>query len=267
VKDPRTGEPTGLLRQGAIDLVARRLPAPAREDRLAALRAAVEDAHRRGVTSVQDIGATVADLELYDVLRRDQQLRLRVYAALRGAPDMTDEELDALEEVRQRYGDDPLFKTGAITLIADVDTEADLRDIVSELDERGWQVIIQAIGDSAVRIAREAVEYATGQNAAPERGRRHRVELVDDAVSEAGVQLAVTENASLTHTLDTYTREAAWASFDEHRKGSLERDMLADIVILTHDIFTSPSRVADADVAVTIFDGRVVYTRPTDANE
>ena len=48
------------------------------------------------------------------------------------------------------------------------------------------------------------------------------------------------ERLTLRQAIDAYTRDAAWASFDEHRKGSLERDMLADIVVLTKDIFALP---------------------------
>jgi len=72
------------------------------------------------------------------------------------------------------------------------------------------------------------------------------------------------ERLSLRQAIDAYTRDAAWASYDEHRKGSLERDMLADIVVLSQDIFSvSPARLAETEVVVTIFDGRVVYRRST----
>jgi predicted amidohydrolase YtcJ len=37
--------------------------------------------------------------------------------------------------------------------------------------------------------------------------------------------------------------------------------MLADLVVLTEDIFESPSALASAKVAVTIFDGKIVYRR------
>jgi predicted amidohydrolase YtcJ len=38
--------------------------------------------------------------------------------------------------------------------------------------------------------------------------------------------------------------------------------MLADIVILSNDIFEDPAeRLKDATVAVTIFDGKIVYQR------
>jgi predicted amidohydrolase YtcJ len=268
VKDPRTGEPTGVLVDEAMTLVTRVLPAPTRDERTAALHAAIEDAHRRGVTSVQDLSASVSDLDLYDTVRKDKKLDLRVYAALPGHVEMTDAELDALDAVRTKYADDPLLKTGAITLIADDDTDDELREIVKELDDRGWQVIIQAIGAGAVRMAKDAVDYAAGRNQEPERDRRHRVEQAraDDPVE--GVQLAVTAKRPLARAVDDVTREAAWASFDEHRKGTIERDMLADLVILTSDIFAADAeRPVDVDVAATIFDGRVVYTRPTESND
>jgi predicted amidohydrolase YtcJ len=270
VKDVRSGEPTGVLKQEAIELVSRLLPPATREHRMAALRTAVDDAHRRGITSVQDISASPEDLALYDELRKAGNLDVRVYAALRARLDMTEAELDTFEALREQYADDPVFKTGAITLVTDSEDGEVLRDVVAALDARGWQVIIQAIGERAVRMAMDAVEYASGKNPAPDRGRRHRVEAAANSGDEPGqgVQFATSEKRTLSQAVDAYTREAAWASFDEHRKGSLERDMLADLVILTQDIFAAPTaRLADPDVAITIFDGRVVYTRSTDTNE
>ncbi|OFW11707.1 MAG: hypothetical protein A3H96_03295 [Acidobacteria bacterium RIFCSPLOWO2_02_FULL_67_36] len=70
------------------------------------------------------------------------------------------------------------------------------------------------------------------------------------------------ERLTLESAIDAYTSGAAYASFDEQRKGSLEAGMLADLVVLSQDIFTAPrSRLASTEVAVTIFDGKVVYRR------
>ena len=70
------------------------------------------------------------------------------------------------------------------------------------------------------------------------------------------------ERLALRKAIDAYTRDGAWASFDEQRKGTLTRDMLADIVVLTDDIFSGPaSRLTTTEVAVTIVDGKVVYRR------
>ena len=42
--------------------------------------------------------------------------------------------------------------------------------------------------------------------------------------------------------------------------------MLADIVILSNDIFqSSPESLKDTEVTVTIFDGKIVYKRPAPA--
>jgi predicted amidohydrolase YtcJ len=315
VRDPRTGEPTGVLRGAAMSLVSDLVPPPTRKEREAALRAAIKHAHRRGVTSVLHAGASADDLELYHQLRRANDLEVRVYAALAGRIDLTAAELDTLDLLRAKFDDDPVFKAGGITLVADaaVPPQA-LAEMVAELDERGWQVIIEAIGDEAVRVALDAIEFAmgrNGENGTAERGRRHRIEHAEPAdvidavrfeklgvvtamqpqVGDAdalqdpvlGVHAGVNrtlpdgvaaagwvpaERMTLSEAIDAYTRDPAWASFDEHRKGTLARDMLADLVILTRDIFSlAPSRLAEADVAVTIFAGKVVYSRSTGSND
>ena len=64
----------------------------------------------------------------------------------------------------------------------------------------------------------------------------------------------------LAAAIDAYTSGAAYAYLDEQRKGTLAPGMLADLVLLSTDVFAlPPSRFLDAKVAVTIFDGQVVY--------
>ena len=375
VKDPRSGEPSGVLKETAMALMTPVLPQPDRGDQLAALRAAITEAHRRGVTSVQDAGIAIEDFALYDELRRQGALDLRVYAALSARADVSAEDLERFEELRAKYANDPVFKTGAIKLVVDGTIEshtgalqdpysnrlhergeprareADLNRLVTELDRRGWQVMIHAAGDRAVDMALDAFEYAATQNPSASRPRRHRIEHVetidpDDiarfgklgviasmqpqrgapdpsliglwtdnvgteraerawaygSIARAGGDIAFgsdwpvvamnpllglhvavnrttpdgepdggwlpAERLTLRDALDAYTRNAAWASFDEHRKGTLARDMLADIVVLSKDLFTLPaSRLAEATVEVTIFDGKVVYQRPSDSDD
>jgi predicted amidohydrolase YtcJ len=70
------------------------------------------------------------------------------------------------------------------------------------------------------------------------------------------------ERLTIRQAIQGYTRDAAWASFDEQRKGTLTRDMLADIVVLSEDIFSGPpSKLTAAEVVVTIADGKVVFRR------
>ena len=373
VKDSR-GEPTGALKEAAMALMTLAAPQPTEEDRLAAARAAIDEAHRFGITSVQDAGGGAGDLDLFDRLRKRKELTLRVYQALRADATLTEANLDELEQVRTRFADDPVLKTGAIKLIADGVIEShtaamlepyanrpaikgdarftpeQLNKVVAMLDKRGWQIMTHAIGDAAVRMSLDAYQSAAKANPAPERGRRHRIEhieTIDPAdvprfgklgvvasfqpvhatpsptpgdvwsvnIGEArasrgwmwnsiarsggrlafgsdwpvmtidplkGLHVAVTrttqdglpeggwipgERLPLRRAIDAYTRDAAWASFDELRKGVLARDMLADIVVLTDDIFSGPaSRLTTTEVAVTIADGKVVYRRDPPEN-
>jgi predicted amidohydrolase YtcJ len=76
------------------------------------------------------------------------------------------------------------------------------------------------------------------------------------------------ERLPLTTAIDAYTSGAAYASFDEQRKGTIAKGMLADIVVLTTDIFDAPpTRLLDAQVAVTIFDGKIVFDRAEETTE
>jgi predicted amidohydrolase YtcJ len=79
------------------------------------------------------------------------------------------------------------------------------------------------------------------------------------AVTRPGLQAP--EQLTLKSAINAWTSGAAWASFDEHRKGTIKPDMLADLVILSTDIFAGPARLAGADVVMTIFNGKVVYRR------
>lgn len=369
VKDPRTGEPTGALKEAAMALMSAAAPKPTDEDRLAAIRAGIDEAHRFGITSVQDAGAAASDLELFDQLRKRGDLTLRVYQALRADATLDAAGLEELERLRTRFADDPMLKTGAVKLIADGVIEShtaamlepyanratvkgdarftpeQLNKVIAMLDKAGWQVMTHAIGDAAVRMTLDAYANAAAANPAPERGRRHRIEHIetidpadiprfaklgviaamqpvhatpsptpgdvwsvnigDDrtahgwmwaSIAKAGGRLAFgsdwpvmtldplkglhvavtrttldglpsggwipTERLALRKAIDAYTRDGAWASFDEQRKGTLARDMLADIVVLTDDIFSGPaSRLTTTEVAVTIADGKVVYRR------
>ena len=78
VKDRRTGEPTGVLKDGAIELVTRVVPQPTRAEKLAALRAAIAEAHKLGMTSVQSVSATDEELELLNEIREQGELGVRV---------------------------------------------------------------------------------------------------------------------------------------------------------------------------------------------
>src|SRR5207249_9778230 len=79
VRDPKTGEPTGILKDAAMNFVDRVIPDATHEERLAAARAATDHAARLGVTSVQDMSAG-RDVGLYQTLLQRGELKTRIYA-------------------------------------------------------------------------------------------------------------------------------------------------------------------------------------------
>ncbi|MCA1560951.1 MAG: amidohydrolase, partial [Acidobacteria bacterium] len=368
-RDARSGDATGVLKESAMTLVDRLVPRPTSADRARALRAAIAEAHRYGVTSIQNVGTSAEDLDLYDELSRAGDLKVRVYAALSIPGTLSEEDAARIDATWKRYPDDPLLKTGAVEIpidggiashtaamlqpLEDGETSGtplvapdELNRTVRIVDARGWQVMTHAAGDRAVRMALNAYEHAVRSNAAPARGRRHRVEHVEATDAEdlgrfgslgviasmqpfqggpvpsnmetwartigserpsrgwayrtiaqrkgrlafgsdwpAGafnpmlaLHTAVNQTTvegtpvggwfpdqrlKLTTAVNAYTSGAAWASFDELRKGSITPGMLADLTVLSTDIFAAPPRaLATTRVALTVFDGKVVYRQP-----
>jgi len=77
-----------------------------------------------------------------------------------------------------------------------------------------------------------------------------------------GIFAAVTGSGSISvdQAVRAYTADAAFAEFQENVKGTIEPGKLADIVILSEDIFKiAPAKIREAKVLFTIVDGKVVY--------
>lgn len=210
VRDPRTGEPTGVLQESAQGLVSRLLPAPTDDERQALLDAATAKMHAAGVTSVQNALGTADEFAAYDRARRDGRLGLRVYSAVSPAglfsaeppPPITDAMVDEWDALRSRYTGDASFRLGMVKLFVDgvIEThtakliapyanrpdsgpsnytQEELTRVVTLLDRRGWQVMMHAVGDGAVRMALDAAAAATAANPVPARGRRHRIDHIE----------------------------------------------------------------------------------------
>ena len=79
VRDPQTGEPTGVLKDAAEDLVERVIPGKSFEENHAAALAATQHAARLGVTSLTDMSAN-ADVGLYQYMLDRGELKTRIYA-------------------------------------------------------------------------------------------------------------------------------------------------------------------------------------------
>jgi predicted amidohydrolase YtcJ len=86
----------------------------------------------------------------------------------------------------------------------------------------------------------------------------------------AGIHAAVTrlpwmeslpdQRQLLSDALLSYTLDAAYAEFQEEEKGQLKAGMLADMVLLSDDLFAiPPEALADVQPTLTMCDGRIVY--------
>ncbi|MDH5760259.1 MAG: amidohydrolase [Gemmatimonadota bacterium] len=71
------------------------------------------------------------------------------------------------------------------------------------------------------------------------------------------------ERLTMAEAITGYTRHAAWFTFEERTKGSLEPGKLADLVVLSDDLLTiDPERIMDVEVEMTVVGGKVLYRRP-----
>ncbi|MEU1529026.1 amidohydrolase [Streptomyces fagopyri] len=191
-----SGEPTGMLQEGAMRYVGRLAPPATPADRLAALLHAQRHLHALGITAWQDalVGSFVGmedPSDAYLAAAREGSLTARVVGALwwdraRGAEQIPElvERRTALSHGRFRATSvklmlDGVAENGSAALLDPyLDTcgcatanrgtsfidPARLPAYVTELDALGFQCHFHALGDRAVRDALDAVEAAREAN-------------------------------------------------------------------------------------------------------
>jgi predicted amidohydrolase YtcJ len=71
------------------------------------------------------------------------------------------------------------------------------------------------------------------------------------------------ERLSIEKAIELYTLGSAFAEFQEHIKGSIEQDKLADLILLSKNILSAPQAdILTTRVELTVFDGKIVYRSP-----
>ncbi|MET9434953.1 amidohydrolase family protein [Streptomyces sp. NPDC006551] len=199
------GTPSGMLQEGAVELVGRAAPRPTEEDLLDGLLRAQRLLHSYGITAWQDalLGAYGGHPDVSPAYRAAALrglLTARVNGSLWWDRDAGAEQIPHLVERREtlRSG---RFRADTVKIMQDgiaenhtaamsapykdscgcatsnsglsfVDPVA-LRGYVTELDALGFQVHFHALGDRAVREALDAVEAARSANGP--RGNRHHL--------------------------------------------------------------------------------------------
>jgi len=212
VERAEDGEPTGVLREECAWHFRDNYVRPTIEEMVEASREGIRIANSRGVTSVHDKDGWLGALEVWQELRAEDALTLRVWQSL------PHDHIDKLAElgVRSGLGDD-LIRIGYIKAFMDgtlgsgtarlldgsgvqITSREELEDIVRRAARGGLPVAVHAIGDLANREALDAFE-ATREEWQP-RGLRPRIEhaqlLAEEDVPRFA-QLGVAASVQFSH--------------------------------------------------------------------
>ncbi len=187
-RNARTGVPVGVLRDSAMDLVARHLPQPTAADLAAALKTALAEVRRFGITAYTEPGLAERHLEAYRDAEQAGRLTSRVLASLSPIAWETGkfgEEIYDLLAKRATY-QGKYLRAESVKVYIDgvIETRTsfmlkpytdgsnfppfypadDLALLYQKLDAMGLQIHTHAIGDAAIRLALDAYEHARQQN-------------------------------------------------------------------------------------------------------
>jgi len=193
LRDPRSGEPLGVVKDQALDVVGRAIPEPSPEDRDSALARALAHAESLGVTATAHMSASFADLASYRRLERAGRMTLRVALYL-----PIERWRDIADTVRRHGQGDDWVRIGGCKGYMDGSAgsrtayffqpyadsagyygllqhpEADMRAWIGGADSAGLQIAVHAIGDRANAIILAIYDSVARAHGA--RDRRFRVE-------------------------------------------------------------------------------------------
>ena len=190
------GEPTGVLKDAAMNFVYKVIPAPSEDEMIEAVKAAMKYAAENGVTSVQDMSAAPEVLAVYQRLLKQDELTVRIS----GHQPLAEWQRLARVGLKAGFGNDKL-QVGALKGFADgslgsttalffapylddpktaglpsdeMFPESKMRERILGADKAGLQVAVHAIGDKANQTILDFFAAAEKQNGA--RDRRFRIE-------------------------------------------------------------------------------------------
>lgn len=194
VKDPKTGEPTGVLKDNAMNFIYNIIPSATSQENYDAALAALEEAKRLGITSVQDITFEDA-LTTFKKLKEEGKLTCRIFTRW----PISDYKNLVDKNINIGYGDD-FIRMGSLKAFADgslgsstawfferynqdttttglpmdIITDGSMQKWGLDADKNHLQLSVHAIGDKANSYMLDLYEKIIKQN--PEWDRRFRLE-------------------------------------------------------------------------------------------
>lgn len=336
------------------------LTAEQRAEDKALLREGLRYCAECGITSIHNMDGNWYQLELLAEIEADGDLICRIEVPFHLTPEKPLSTLEEASQMNARFTSDKLsagrvkmfmdgvLDSGTAVMIDDYGDQPGWRGeplhsaerfnaAATDIDARGLQIAVHAIGDGAVRMVLDG--YAAARAANGTRDSRHRIEHIevvhpDDiprfaelgviasmqpphppgsmglplepTVSKIGrhrwplayawrslrnagarlcfasdwpvsplepilgIQAAVMrerwaddmpdQSATLDEAIAGYTRDGAYAGFDEDRLGQIKPGLLADLVILSGDIRATPiTDINQITPVLTICDGQITY--------
>ncbi|TAE38651.1 MAG: amidohydrolase [Sphingobacteriales bacterium] len=369
IKDAQ-GQPTGAITEAACYLVDKFIPEPTRTEKIEALKTGMKYAATLGITSIQNASGTIEEFELYQYLLKKGLITLRSSTAFSAGNNTSQADINSFVKLKNSMASNPFLKAGAIKFVldgvieshtavmlnpySDVPKTAETangkialdykvyKKLVTLFDTLGFQIYTHAIGDSSVRAALNAYEFAKNTNQTY--NRRHRIEHIEqsntmdiprfaklgvlasmepihadpgtiDVWAKAvgnerlpfsfvwntilknkvklvfssdwpacitpnpmrGLHNAVNrrtidglpengwvpeQKISLFEALKAYTQGGAYSSFEEKIKGKIEAGYLADLIVLSQNLFEIPQMdIYKTKVLMTMVDGKIVYNK------
>ena len=234
VRNKKTGEPTGILKDNAMDLVFNIIPQPSLEENVDATLAALEEARRLGVTSVQDM-TQPGELDAYKKIMEDGKLTCRIYSIwpidryeeiVRAGITVGNEEGLISRGALKGYADGSLGASTAwffepyvsdpsnYGLPMDVVTNGNLEKWAFDVDRNRLQICVHAIGDRANNFMLNLYERIKNENSPWDRRPRieHAQHLLRDDINRFA-EIGVIASVQPYHCID----DGVWA---EKRIGS-----------------------------------------------
>lgn len=203
VRDPKTGEPTGyLVEYGTMAMVGQNIPRLPMARRMALAEQGIAELNSYGVVGFCEAGSEEADLYVLNQLARDGRLNARVATRLiavqAGSKEDTLPSAEDIAVTALKYNSNRLNTMGAkiyvdgipmIDNIAYLERKVPfnepwlygdltispekLKQVVTDLDRNGLQVMMHCVGDKACRVALDAIEAAQKANGTSDR--RHDI--------------------------------------------------------------------------------------------